>query len=209
MREHKIPEWYIWSCGQIKYMFPKAHATAYVLMAIRIAWFKVHKPIYYYCAYFSKRASVFEMETMVKGADAIRKRLEEIEQKGFDAEPKEKNLVTILEIALEMTERGFYFQNYSLEESNAIDFKISADEKSLIPPFTAMDGLGENVALQMVAARDEEPFATVKDVQKRGKVSKSLIEKFQLMGTFGEMPLGDERAAKKEVKVDRNQLSLF
>jgi len=209
MRAHNIPEWYIWSCGQIKYMFPKAHATAYVLMAIRIAWFKVHKPIYYYCAYFSKRASVFEMETMIKGPDAIRKRLEDIEQKGFDAEPKEKNLVTILEIALEMTERGFHFQNYNLEQSNAIDFKISEDEMSLIPPFTAMDGLGENVNLQMVAAREVEPFTTVKDVQKRGKVSKSLIEKFQLLNVFGEMPLGDERPAKREIKVSENQLSLF
>jgi len=209
MRAHNIPEWYIWSCGQIKYMFPKAHATAYVLMAIRIAWFKVHKPIYYYCAYFSKRASVFEMETMIKGPDAIRKRLEDIEQKGFDAEPKEKNLVTILEIALEMTERGFYFQNYNLERSQAVDFKISEDEMSLIPPFTAMDGLGENVAVQMVAAREVEPFTTVKDVQKRGKVSKSLIEKFQLLNVFGEMPLGDERPARKEIKVSENQLSLF
>ncbi|HAX73639.1 MAG TPA: PolC-type DNA polymerase III, partial [Firmicutes bacterium] len=209
MRKHNIPEWYIWSCGQIKYMFPKAHATAYVLMAIRIAWFKVHHPIFYYCAYFSKRADVFEIETMVKGPDAIRKRLDQIDELGFDATPKEKNLVTILEIALEMTERGFYFQNFNIEESNAVDFKISEDGKSLIPPFTAMDGLGENVARQMVAAREEEPFKTIKEVQTRGKCSKTLIEKLQLAGAFGDMEMGTDKKPVKTVLVPDNQLSLF
>ncbi len=209
MRKHNIPEWYIWSCGQIKYMFPKAHATAYVLMAIRIAWFKVHHPIYYYCAYFSKRADVFEMETMIKGPDAIRKRLDEIEEKGFEATPKEKNLVTVLEIALEMTERGFYFQNFSIEESQAVDFKISEDKKSLIPPFTALDGLGENVARQIVAAREEAPFTTVKEVQQRGKVSKTLIEKLQLLNVFGDMDLGVDKPAKVVNQPPSNQLTLF
>jgi len=209
MRKHNIPEWYIWSCGQIKYMFPKAHATAYVLMAIRIAWFKVHHPIYYYCAYFSKRADAFEIETMVKGPEAIRKCLDEIEEKGFEATPKEKNLVTVLEVALEMTERGFYFQNFSIEESLAVDFKIADDKKSLIPPFTALDGLGENVAYQIVAAREEEPFKTVKEVQQRGKVSKSLIEKLQLMNVFGDMELGVDKPTKKVVQPPSNQLSLF
>ena len=209
MRKHNIPEWYIWSCGQIKYMFPKAHATAYVLMAIRIAWFKVHHPIYYYCAYFSKRADTFEIETMIKGPDAIRKRLDEIEEKGFDATPKEKNLVTILEIALEMTERGFHFQNFNIEESQAIDFKISEDKKSLIPPFTALDGLGENVAQQIISAREEEPFSTVKDVQQRGKVSKSLVEKLMLMNVFGDMEIGMDKPTKKVVQPPSNQMTLF
>ncbi len=209
MRKHHIPEWYIWSCGQIKYMFPKAHATAYVLMAIRIAWFKVHHPIYYYCAYFSKRADVFEIETMMKGPDAIRKRLDEIDEKGFEATPKEKNLVTILEIALEMTERGFYFQNFNLEESQAVDFKISDDKKSLIPPFTALDGLGENVARQIVAAREEEPFKTIKDVQTRGKVSKTLIEKMQMMNVFGDMELGTDKPNKSASRPPSNQMTLF
>lgn len=209
MRKHNIPEWYIWSCGQIKYMFPKAHATAYVLMAIRIAWFKVHHPIYYYCAYFSKRADVFEIETMVKGPDAIRKRIDDIVEKGFDALPKEKNLITILEIALEMTERGFYFQNFNIESSQAVDFKISEDKKSLIPPFSALDGLGGNVAQQIVAAREEEPFKTIRDVQLRGKVSKSLIEKLQLLNVFGDMELGTEKPTKKVVQPPSNQMSLF
>ena len=209
MRKHNIPEWYIWSCGQIKYMFPKAHATAYVLMAVRIAWFKVHHPIYYYCAYFSKRASNFEIETMIKGPEAIRKRLDEIEQKGFDATPKENGLVTILEIALEMTERGFYFQNFNLEQSLATDFKIAEDKKSLIPPFTALDGLGANVAYQIVAEREQEPFTTIKDVQRRGKVSKTLIEKLQLMNVFGDMELGEDRPTKKGSQPPSNQMSLF
>ena len=133
----------------------------------------------------------------------------EIEEKGFEATPKEKNLVTILEIALEMTERGFYFQNFNIEESQAVDFKISEDKKSLIPPFTALDGLGENVARQIVAAREEEPFATIKDVQTRGKVSKTLIEKLQLMNVFGDMELGNDRPTKTIVQPPSNQMTLF
>ena len=146
---------------------------------------------------------------MMKGPDAIRKRLDEIDEKGFEATPKEKNLVTILEIALEMTERGFYFQNFNLEESQAVDFKISDDKKSLIPPFTALDGLGENVARQIVAAREEEPFKTIKDVQTRGKVSKTLIEKMQMMNVFGDMELGTDKPNKSASRPPSNQMTLF
>ena len=117
--------------------------------------------------------------------------------------------MTILEIALEMTERGFYFQNFNIEESNAVDFKISEDGKSLIPPFTALDGLGENVARQIVAAREEAPFVTIKEVQQRGKVSKALIEKLQLMNVFGDMELGNDKPAKAATQPPSNQLTLF
>src|SRR5699024_968126 len=107
MKKHDVPDWYIESCKKIKYMFPKAHAAAYVLMAVRIAYFKVHHPILFYAAYFSIRAGDFELDTMVKGSDAIRQRIENIIAKGNDAPPKEKSLLTVLEVALEMCERGF------------------------------------------------------------------------------------------------------
>lgn len=106
MKKNNVPDWYIESCKKIKYMFPKAHAAAYVLMAVRIAYFKVHHPILFYAAYFTVRADDFELDTMIKGSDAIRKRMEEINYKGNDASPKEKNLLTVLELSLEMCERG-------------------------------------------------------------------------------------------------------
>src|SRR5690606_35581198 len=135
MKKNGGPDWYIGSCKKIKYMFPKAHAAAYVLMAIRIAYFKVHHPIFFYAAYFSVRADDFDLDTMVKGSEAIRNRIKEINEKGNDASPKEKNLLTVLEISLEMNERGFKFQKVDLYRSSATDFIVDGD--SLIPPFNA------------------------------------------------------------------------
>ena len=107
MKKNKVPEWYIESCKKIKYMFPKAHAAAYVLMAVRIAWFKVHFPILYYAAYFTVRADDFDLLAMTKGSQMIRAKVDEINAKGLEASTKEKNLMTVMEIALEMCERGF------------------------------------------------------------------------------------------------------
>ncbi|MCL2560227.1 MAG: PolC-type DNA polymerase III [Turicibacter sp.] len=208
MREAGIPEWYIWSCGQIKYMFPKAHATAYVLMAVRIAWFKVHKPIHYYAAYFSKRAVVFDIATMVDGADAIAYKIEEINAKGFDAAPKEKALVTVLELALEMTRRGMTFKLPDLYQSEATDFKITEDEQSLIAPFGAIDGLGSNVAEKIVEERAEKAFSTIMEFKKRTKTNGTILELLIGMEFFGTMDYGSAAALKEQVVAD-GQGSLF
>ena len=114
MRAHDVPDWYIDSCKKIKYMFPKAHAAAYILNAVRIAWFKVHHPLLYYATYFTVRAEDFDIDAMTSGANAIRKRINEINEKGLDASPKEKSLLTVLELALEMCERGFSFKKIDL-----------------------------------------------------------------------------------------------
>src|SRR5699024_10515200 len=127
MKKHNVPDWYIESCKKIKYMFPKAHAAAYVLMAVRIAYFKVHHPILFYAAYFSVRASDFELDTMIKGSDALRQRVDSILQKGNDASPKEKSLLTVLEVALEMCERGFSFSKVDLYMSSATDFLVEGN----------------------------------------------------------------------------------
>jgi len=208
MKEAGIPEWYIWSCGQIKYMFPKAHATAYVLMAVRIAWFKVHKPIHYYAAYFSKRADTFDVQTMVDGADAIAYKIEEINAKGFDAAPKEKALVTTLELALEMTRRGMAFKQPDLYLSEATDFKITDDEQSLIVPFGAIDGLGINVAEKIVEERVEKEFSTVMEFKKRTKTNGTIMELLIGMEFFGTMEYGSAAALKEQVVAD-GQGSLF
>ncbi|MER2105605.1 MAG: PolC-type DNA polymerase III [Solibacillus sp.] len=194
MRAKKVPEWYIDSCKKIKYMFPKAHAAAYILMAVRIAWFKVHYPVLYYAAYFTVRASDFDLVSMVQGSVMIRKRIDEINMKGLDAAPKEKSLLTVMEIALEMCERGLIFQKVDLYRSQASEFVIDGD--SLIPPFDAIPGLGTNVAKQIVEARKEGEFLSKEDLQKRGRVSKTLIEYMDELGCLEGMP-------------DANQLSLF
>ncbi len=194
MRRNEVPEWYIDSCKKIKYMFPKAHAAAYVLMAVRIAYFKVHHPLLYYAAYFTVRAEDFDVNAMVKGSQSIRAVIEEINAKGLDASTKEKNLLTVMEIALEMTERGFSFQKVDLYRSSASDFII--DGNTLIPPFNSIPGLGTNAAINIVKARGEGEFLSKEDLQIRGKVSKTIIEYLNNQGCLDALP-------------DQNQLSLF
>ncbi|MGJ7913222.1 PolC-type DNA polymerase III, partial [Neobacillus sp. LXY-1] len=194
MRKNEVPEWYIDSCKKIKYMFPKAHAAAYVLMAVRIAYFKVHLPLLYYAAYFTVRAEDFDIEAMARGSESIRAKIEEINAKGLDASNKEKNLLTVLELALEMTERGFTFQNYDLYKSASSEFIIEGN--SLIPPFNSIPGLGANAAVNIVKARGEGEFLSKEDLQQRGKVSKTILEYLDKQGCLRALP-------------EQNQLSLF
>ena len=196
MKANNVPEWYIESCGKIKYMFPKAHAAAYVMMALRVAYFKVHHPIYYYCAYFSIRAKAFDIKTMGAGLDAIKRKMQEIaeKRKNNEASNVEIDLYTTLEIVNEMWERGFKFGKLDLYRSDATEFII--DGNTLIPPFVAMDGLGENVAKQLVRARQEGEFLSKTELRKRGGLSSTLVEKMDEMGILGNMP-------------EDNQLSLF
>lgn len=190
MKSHDVPSWYIDSCNKIKYMFPKAHASAYVLMAMRIAYFKVFHPIYYYCVYFSIRCSDFEIHTMVKGKEAILERIEEILRKEFDASAKEKSVLNTLEIGLEMLDRGFHFENIDLDTSKASEFVVKGN--GLLPPFTSIDGLGLSVAQNIVKERDERIYTSIEDLKTRGKVSKSMLTKFELMDIIEHLPEGDQ-----------------
>ncbi|MEK4667214.1 PolC-type DNA polymerase III [Niallia sp. FSL R7-0271] len=194
MRKNEVPEWYIDSCKKIKYMFPKAHAAAYVLMAVRIAYFKVHLPLLYYAAYFTVRAEDFDVDAMVKGAQSIKAVIDEISGKGLDASTKEKNLLTVMELAFEMVERGFSFQKVDLYKSSASEFIIEGN--TLIPPFNSIPGLGTNAALNIVRSRQDGEFLSKEDLQQRGKVSKTIMEYLDNHGCLADMP-------------DQNQLSLF
>ncbi len=194
MRAHDVPEWYIESCLKIKYMFPKAHAAAYIIMALRIAYFKVHYPLYYYATFFSVRAKDFDLTAMTSGKTALKAKIEEIYNKGMDATPKENTLVVALEVANEMLERGFDIKMVDLNKSAAHDFIIEGD--SLIAPFRAVPSLGGNVAAQIVAAREEADFLSKEDLAKRGKVSKTVMEYLETHGVVNHLP-------------DENQLSLF
>ncbi|MBD5807319.1 PolC-type DNA polymerase III [Lactobacillus sp. 0.1XD8-4] len=194
MHEANVPQWYMDSCLKIKYMFPRAHAAAYVLMALRIAYFKVYFPLVYYCAFFSVRADDFDVVAMSHGKDAVKQRMKEINDKGNDASAKEKNLLTILELANEMLERGFKFKMVDIEKSDASNWLIDGD--ALIAPFRAVPGLGLNVAKQIVAAREERPFLSKEDLAERGKVSQTLIDFLTDNHVLDKLP-------------DENQLSLF
>ncbi|HIT37240.1 MAG TPA: PolC-type DNA polymerase III [Candidatus Onthousia faecipullorum] len=197
MKAANVPEWYIESCHKIKYMFPKAHACAYVMSAIRIAWFKVYKPLFYYAAFFSIRVDDYDIETMIKGYNAIKTRYEDLLAKGFEVTNKESNIIDSLHVALEATARGIKFAPISLEKSDATRFVVDEEhENTLIPPFKTIDGLGVTVAKTIVEERDKQPFLSKEDLQKRGKVSKTLTDKMVEMGIVSELP-------------DSNQLSLF
>lgn len=139
MKEHDVPDWYIESCEKIKYMFPKAHAVAYVTMAFRIAWFKVNYPLAYYAAYFSIRADDFDSEIMIYGKEKVKEKMKELEKLGNNMSVKEKGVYTILEIVLEMYERGFKFLPIDLYKSHSTKFLI--EDGAIRPPLSSIPGL--------------------------------------------------------------------
>lgn len=194
LRDGGIPEWYIQSMLKIKYMFPRAHAAAYVLMALRIAYFKVYMPTIYYAAYFSVRASMFDIEAMSRGKETTKAALQKIKALGNEGTAKDKETQTVLEMANEALERGIIFDMVDLERSQATEWII--DGNHLVAPFNAIPGLGDNVANQIVAARAEKPFLSKEDLKKRGKVSQTIIEFLTQNSALDGMP-------------DENQLSLF
>ena len=196
MKDASIPEWFIESCGKIEYMFPKAHAAAYVTSAFRIAWYKVHKPIIYYASYFSTRLSDFDIDVMIKGYSSIKAKIVEINNKGFDVTNKEGSILETLKLALEATARGFVFGNLDLMRSDAKNFIIDDDGITLIPPFRAIDGLGDVVAQSICEEAKKHPFISIEEFQKRCHVSATLVDKMRAMNLFGDLP-------------ETSQLSLF
>lgn len=195
MKEANIPEWFIESCAKIKYMFPKAHAAAYVISAFRIAWYKVHMPVYFYASWYSSKATDVDVVAMISGYDAIKKRLIEIQEKGYDATNKENGQAESLKIALEAAARGIKFLNVDLYNSEATVWSVK-NENEIYPPFSAIDGLGGTAATNLVEERSKKPFLSIEDVQKRGKVSRTIIDKMIEMGILNDLP-------------ESNQLSLF
>jgi DNA polymerase-3 subunit alpha (Gram-positive type) len=195
MKKHDVPDWYIDSCQKIEYMFPRAHAAAYVTSAVRTAYFKLYYPIEFYATYFTVRASEdFDIETFCQGYDGILRKLKEIEDKGFAASAKEKAMVSILEMGLEMTARGFSVKPIDLYRSDAVKFTIDGD--ALIPPFSAVQGIGANAAKNIAAAREAGEFLSVEDFQTRAKASRTVVEILTGFGCFRGLP-------------ESNQLSLF
>ncbi|WP_423243741.1 PolC-type DNA polymerase III [Clostridium estertheticum] len=194
MKEHDVPDWYIGSCKKIKYMFPKGHAVAYVMMAIRIAYYKVYYPKEYYATFFTIRADDFDANLIVKGDSAIRVKMDELEDLGKDIGVKEKGLLTALELSFEMYKRGIKLLNVDLYKSEAVKFTI--EEDSLRPPLNALEGVGENAAKSIVLERVHGEFISKEDLRTRCKVSKTVIEALDNHGCLKDLP-------------DTNQLSFF
>ena len=194
MLEHDVPEWYIKSCEKIKYMFPKAHAAAYVTNAFRIAWFKVHIPLAYYAAFFTIRAKAFDAEVMINGKEKVKNKMKEIEMMGNNATPKDKDMYDDLELVLEMYERGLRFLPIDLYKSHATKFQVEGD--SLRPPLNSIAGLGNVAAEGIMKAREEEKFMSIDDLKIRSKVGDSVTELLRQFGCLEGMS-------------QSNQLSLF
>ncbi len=185
MREHQVPDWYIGSLAKIGYLFPKAHAVAYVMMAFRIAWFKVHEPLAFYATFFSIRAKAFDAEYCCAGMDAVKQKIREIEN-NKDATDVEQNLLVTLEVCYEFYLRGFHFDTISIYDSDATHFKIT--EGGLLPPFVTVRGLGETAALDTVEKREGKTFISVEEFATTcNKLSKTHIEQLKALGAFAGM----------------------
>ena len=189
LREGGIPEWYIEACQKIKYMFPRAHATAYVMMAWRIAYCKVHYPLAFYAAYFSIRAAEFDADVVARGKDYVKKQLDALEAKETP-DIKEKATIIVLQLAWEMYLRGFFMERVDIYASEAERFVLH--EKSLLPPLASLGGVGASAARSIVEARKDGLFTSIEDIKKRTGVSKTCIEALQAHGCLDEMDASDQ-----------------
>ncbi|MGI6018366.1 MAG: PolC-type DNA polymerase III [Marvinbryantia sp.] len=194
MKKHDVPDWYIWSCQKIKYMFPKAHAAAYVMMAYRIAYCKVYYPLAYYAAYFSIRASAFNYELMCQGHERLRIYMNEYKKNYDSLTKKEQDTYKDMKSVQEMYARGFEFMPIDLNIASASRFQII--DGKLMPSLSTIDGLGEKAAEAVVEAVKDGPFLSRQDFWQRTKVSKTVIDTMADMGILGDLP-------------ETNQLSLF
>ena len=190
--EHNVPEWYIAACKKIKYMFPKAHAVAYCMMSVRIAWFKLYKPLEYYATYFTWRSDAYDIEAMIGGLPVIKKRYEEIKgkiERNEKTSVKENALFVFYEIAIEMYQRGFSFSNINLDKSLDVEFVVDYENNQIIPPFKVCDGIGGNASSSIIEARKNGPFVSKEDLRSRTKLNDTnikLLEKLKVLEGLSE-----------------------
>ncbi len=200
MVAHNVPAHFISSCKRIEYLFPKAHAVAYVMMAVRVGYFKVYYPLEFYAVFFSVRSKQYEFNTMYKGEDAITTRIEELRRKSINRtekiQPKEVGILDTLIVAIEMLERGFKFGNIDLMKSDAVNFTVDHDRGVLIPPFSILDGLGEAAAHSVIEARKNGKFISKEDLLSRTKLNNTNVEHLNKLGVLDDLG-------------DTNQISIF
>ena len=190
MRAHEVPEWYITSCKKIKYLFPKAHAAAYVMSAIRLAWYKVHQPVAFYCTMFTVAPNGFDAEIVRGGKSRVVAVMRDIQKRGKEATQKEQASVTVLQLINEAMARKVRFLPVDLEKSHAYIFQ--PENGAIRMPFSSLPGLGETAAQNIIAAREEEPFFSVEDLRIRAKLSKSIIELLRSNGVLDNVEETDQ-----------------
>lgn len=187
MREHGVPEYYIDSCCKIKYLFPKAHAVAYCMMGVRVGWFKVYRPLAYYAVYFTSRCNSFDLSTMISGTQAIVRRLRGISdrrERREKIEAKETEIESVLTVSLELYDRGYKILPLSITKSDATMFLVDEERQGVIPPFAAIDGLGESVAKSIVEARNNHPFTSEEDLSTRTRLSNQKLTELRELGAL-------------------------
>ena len=194
MKAHDVPDWYIWSCEKIQYMFPKAHAAAYVMMAWRIAYCKVNYPLAYYCAYFSIRASAFSYEIMCQGQKHLEETMADYRKRSDTLTNKEQDALKDMRIVQEMYARGFEFEKLDIFRAHSRNFQII--DGKVMPSLSSIDGLGEKAADAIMEAAKDGPFLSKDDFRSRTKVSKTVIDMMSDLGLLGDIP-------------ESNQISLF
>lgn len=185
LKSKNVPEWYIESCHKIKYMFPKAHAVAYVVMALRVAWFKVHRPLEYYAAYFSVRCDKFDIHTMMQSREVIAQKVKELRlqvQTDKNVSVTVEDLLETMELVLECVARGYKIGNIDLMKSDAVNFKVDHDHNMLIPPFIVLDGLGDAAAKSVISAREQGPFTSKDDLIARTQLTKTNLQVLDKLG---------------------------
>ena len=190
MKEHGVPDWYIDSCIKIQYMFPRAHAVAYVMMSFRMAWYKVYYPVEFYATYFTSTVANFDADTILKGPQACLDRIEMINAMGNNATAKEQSDILILEVAYEMYSRGYEFAMARLGKSQAL--KFWSDEGKVLLPFVALDGVGDTAAKAFADAYEEKPFGTIEEAVHRSKLNKTAVEALRTHGVFEGLPETDQ-----------------
>ncbi len=186
MKACDVPDWYIWSCKKIQYMFPKAHAAAYVMMGFRIAWFKVYEPLAYYAAFFSIRATAFDYEKMCQGRAHLDAEINLIKKKGNEATNKEQDMLRDMKIVQEMYARGFGFHKIALYQAQAKHFQIL--DGKLMPSFNSIDGMGDKAAMGIVDAIKDGPFLSKDDLKQRAKVSQTTVDTMSRLGLLDGLP---------------------
>jgi DNA polymerase-3 subunit alpha (Gram-positive type) len=190
MKSHGVPDWYIDSCIKIQYMFPRAHAVAYVMMSFRMAWYKVYYPREFYATYFTSVVQDFDADTILKGPDAILEKIDLIKAKGQAATAKEGSEIIVLEVAYEMYARGYEFMDMKLGLSHATKFDV-VDGKVLLP-FMALSGMGETAAKSFAEEYKIKPYDTIEEITKRAKVNKASIEALKARGVLKGLPETDQ-----------------
>ena len=196
MVAHKVPQYYLDSCDKIQYLFPKAHAVAYSMMGFRVGWFKVHDPLAFYATYFTCRCNQFDLRVMCAGEHSVLAKLKEIDEipnnEHRKLKPTEADLQLVLQMVLEMYDRGYKFEKLSINKSDATAFKMDREAKAVIPPFSSVSGVGESVAISIVKAREDHPFTSREDLLSRTRISQQKAQELSDLGALEGLPDSDQ-----------------